>query len=1251
MKKEFTFQKLTPSTDINMDVYEQALEYVFSNNDVKNIAISGTYGAGKSSMIESYKKSNPDKKFIHISLAHFMEQNESGVNNESSRVMALEGKIINQLIHQIEPKKIPLTNFRIKKDIDRNAITKLAILVTVFIAITCFLCFKNTWENMIDKFSIEWLKTMLYFTTTTDIEFVLGAIALVIMGLAIYEIIILQQSMKMFKKLNVQGNEIEVFEESKDSYFDKYLNEVLYIFEHSGADGIIFEDIDRYNTNLIFEKLREINYLLNKRRSDISTDSSVKIIRFIYLLRDDIFDSKDRTKFFDFIIPIVPVVDASNAYDKFLEYFKKSNLLDLFDMDFLQDLSLYVDDMRVLKNICNEFVIYYERLKTSFTEKSNNKLLAMIAYKNLFPNDFGCLQMGTGYVYTLFDQKDKFKKNEINCLNAEIGKLEAENKRINAELCNDLDDLNAIYFTIKGRVRASGKEESEYKTRKDFVKALLNSNSISRYNTNYYSNGWEPINIDNEKRMMEENSEYIERKLRITQRSDNKVNKNKGKIDDFKLKMEKVEHAYLKNIITRENEDEIFSVNYINEINEEECFEEVKRSPYFKLIKYLIRNGYIDETYPDYMTYFYENSITAIDKTFLRSISDKIAKPYNYKLNNVPLVVSRMRVVDFKEEEALNINVLEELLTNPKRETQKLKNFMYSIWNVEPIDFVTQFLRESNKRKDFVREFNLYWTKACHWILTDDRFEVEEKRQYIATTLCVSSEETILEQDENEEIKQFIENDMEFLSINDLDLDKIEYGLELLDIKFESINFKSANDRLLKYVYENDMYYIDMEMTKNILLYFYNINDEKDFLNKNLSLIMSKQEQPLCQYVLENIDSYLKLLCSNTKEIDDTIDIVLYVLNSKEVSVENKKLYIERINTLIDYLFDVEDHQLWNYILKQGKTVKDIENVYDYYYLSENGMDDELINYINQFEEGLDFNKIDLDEQYGENAKVSLFYDIIKTNGIDNDKYKSIVCSFDDTCELLEETTLSPDKVDILINCNILEMNVENLMLVRDRYPSNVHSFIMRNISEYIELIDENVFISSELLYLLDKNIADDLKLKLLSFETQPLTIEGKNYTPAVEDYIVENLYNNEDIKYLVQWYPQNRIQMKNIILNKSIEEVEKLKEIKCIIHSELLFDLIKSNQIDDVDKEYILANQIKLGLDIEVVKSVFEHLHMIEYLDLLDGKRPKINATLSNENLLNALLERKWFSSYELDKEDEDYFQTYGKRKGVIIG
>lgn len=54
-----------------MEGYEEAFEYVFNNTDVKDVATTGYYSSGKSSLFEYYKKRHSDKKLMHISLAQF----------------------------------------------------------------------------------------------------------------------------------------------------------------------------------------------------------------------------------------------------------------------------------------------------------------------------------------------------------------------------------------------------------------------------------------------------------------------------------------------------------------------------------------------------------------------------------------------------------------------------------------------------------------------------------------------------------------------------------------------------------------------------------------------------------------------------------------------------------------------------------------------------------------------------------------------------------------------------------------------------------------------------------------------------------------------------------------------------------------------------------------------------------------------------------------------------------------------------
>jgi len=56
--KTYSFQKLTPVSDADISVYREAIDFVFDNLDVKNVAISGAYSAGKSSILESYKISH-----------------------------------------------------------------------------------------------------------------------------------------------------------------------------------------------------------------------------------------------------------------------------------------------------------------------------------------------------------------------------------------------------------------------------------------------------------------------------------------------------------------------------------------------------------------------------------------------------------------------------------------------------------------------------------------------------------------------------------------------------------------------------------------------------------------------------------------------------------------------------------------------------------------------------------------------------------------------------------------------------------------------------------------------------------------------------------------------------------------------------------------------------------------------------------------------------------------------------------------
>lgn len=126
--EKYNFKKLTPNKNLeNITTYQEAIDFALSEDDIRNIAITGIYGSGKSSIIETYKIKSK-RKFIHISLAHYQDiDNGSYPKQEaknSSKNKILEGKILNQLLHQIKSTNIPQTIFKVK-----NIVSKIKMIL------------------------------------------------------------------------------------------------------------------------------------------------------------------------------------------------------------------------------------------------------------------------------------------------------------------------------------------------------------------------------------------------------------------------------------------------------------------------------------------------------------------------------------------------------------------------------------------------------------------------------------------------------------------------------------------------------------------------------------------------------------------------------------------------------------------------------------------------------------------------------------------------------------------------------------------------------------------------------------------------------------------------------------------------------------------------------------------------------------------------------------------------------------------
>ena len=89
-KKGSSYSDLLPIDSIqNNAEYIRALSWAFKNKRIKNIALTGPYGAGKSSIIESFLKHNwrVRRKALRISMASFEENNsENGTQTTNRKI-------------------------------------------------------------------------------------------------------------------------------------------------------------------------------------------------------------------------------------------------------------------------------------------------------------------------------------------------------------------------------------------------------------------------------------------------------------------------------------------------------------------------------------------------------------------------------------------------------------------------------------------------------------------------------------------------------------------------------------------------------------------------------------------------------------------------------------------------------------------------------------------------------------------------------------------------------------------------------------------------------------------------------------------------------------------------------------------------------------------------------------------------------------------------------------------------------------
>lgn len=1193
-KRLYEFQKLTPYEKADMEGYDQSLNFVFQkgNEDLRNIAITGNFGSGKSSVIRSYAENHKDLSFIYVSLAHF--EGVSGETDKENYDVNIEEKIINHLVQQIPLKNVPDSGYRIKRTFNKWGGIWLATRIAVLF---CIMAYLNSWTTMHELQNSEiwsWITGSIATASILCIGFA-DTVSL------IYSIVKSLNTRKKIKSLKLQNGTLEFSDQSEKSYFDQHLDEILYLLSEAKVDAIVFEDIDRFEEIdlKVLEHLRELCTLSNDRIRNI--DAKRKPIRFIYLIGDHVFEQHtDRTKFFDYMIPVIPVVDASNSYAKMREFFEKSGDYEKLSDRFIRGLCLYLDDLRTIKNIVNEFQIYNSKL--SRTAKDSNQLLALIVYKNIYPDDFSDLQQGRGYLYGVLSKKTSISEMEIKRVETEIDELKKKLESIDKETLISAAELEAV-----------NKERQNYPNRfKD-----------------YSYNEWI-------------NRVYQIRSESIKARSDNDSQKIRASIVEKQKVLTHIRNRHLSDLINDSNEAIVFGYKKINDKVAEDTSLRDKNDN--QLVEFFIKNGFIDETtYRDYIALFYEKGMSYKDKDFLIAVNSHNGKPFDYEIQDLDLVIENLDSDDFIQPESRNFSISDYLLEHNMDEY--VQKFVFQLQENTDYEYIAQYLRVTKNKLSFIKALNKFWTGAMVALVSNDNqvMTLEEIQDYLVCSLAHIGTDALKVQNQDDLITLYITDKFADASCGAADCDAIGDSLITLGVKFADIDKQLKSDDLRGAVYVRDLYILNRNNVESILKSEYELSSEK-IKDRELTAVFSDSEQALAGYVDKNISEFITGIVVENSEIHDDLDVAVGVLNNEKISGELKEQYISLLSESFESLEGIEEGQ-WQTILMHDKVICNSGEILRFF--KKYGLTDELVEFINKNDD-IDY------ASYEDEGTLKKFFDAsVKNKNLNNDRYREIVQQIGNQLVSFNIPGLGDEKLIVLVEENLIPMNLSNLQFIRQNYPNEISIFVEGDVNGYLGLIQGNNLMPNEVLLLIGNQRIDvESRQKLAAQMPTPISLNGRDYDDEMIIYILSKKYDANDMPYLIEKYRDFSTDVQEAVYKKLNGQIAVIKNNISVIASdkELLWRIFEDKNISVSEKSNLIDLLITKGSDVDL-QFLLQKMGFSNMTKLVSGdtsRLPQIKNGAEEKAILSVLKKHGYVENYNVD-DDGDTIKV--ERKKTLFG
>ncbi|MDN4504030.1 hypothetical protein QX776_16575 [Alteromonadaceae bacterium BrNp21-10] len=1188
-KLDKRFQHLGPiDHEDKSGIYMDVLSRCIATRSIKNLAISGPYAAGKSSIINRYinqvapnSSIKPDK-ILTISLSDFDETKRE--DKSKVKLEDLELRILQQILYTVNGADLPHSRFTRIVNPKRSIIVPVLFLIwslisVFFVSAPEFLLFYKPWS-------------LGFFTTV-------GLVCLwsicTIQGLEWFYYFFKSHS---FGKISIKNLEFERKSDDHNSVLSKYSDEILYFFDEQPYEIVIFEDLDRFCTSAIFSKLHEVNKLLNNNKG------INRRILFIYALKDSMFVNNDRTKFFDFILPVVQVTGTANSEDTFID--RNNDLEKKYQLEkrFLRNIAQFVTEPRIIHNTFNEYVIYKAAINSNNIDPQ--ELFAVVLYKNLFVHDFEELLCGSGSLYELINNVEKYRIKRIETIEGELADLElrlanAEKESVTSEkeLVNiyigELLRNNIAQVNMSGAWHHIKNIETVFELMKCLPKQRKNTTCISLENRQYN----QELSLNDLEEHFNPGRTIDKRLLDVQDKNERNLKELHERISVLHKDLEKTHRQRLSELCKESSivNDKIDTLSK-NDIPWQQI----------ALVKYLIREGYLNENYSLYTTIFNNKEHwTQNDQAFYLNVQNEKEVKFDAPVDNSDEVIERLADYNFETAFIFNVALLDYILKENIRSPKAL-SLIEAIKNTYASSgkkFINHYLINGANTAALAKQLLKTWPPYLAKVF--DGSPVGSEAKWLIGCLQLSD---ISEIENHDLLFDTLENNPDVFITDDEDEASIN-AINIIDefnLNVKKLQSLTSTPKLLRRIINLARFSINFENIEFTLKHFSSCKSH-DILVRSYNAIMESDLDELKNRVVTEIDDYItQVMLATPQNTHESEQAIIEICNNPAVSEKLLESVVNQQSHVFENLNAIKKGQ--TFFFKYRKVSPSwplLETFYD----SKQVPIEEFIDFINQ-KDAVSRLASSSTEKEQEKFPVGegLINFLLNEEELDTPIYNQLI-SFCVTQKIDIWPDISEEKKEVILELQKINLNPETFKGVQDN-PRLLAKLIVNEPQSYLRLIDELDPISA----------ADISEIAIISTNE------------ALNKEIANKIQNHDFTEYTCHVDDLARIYR---LLPPEDMSLDFIEGFLSACSTQGIVKELFSRLLEIQGEQKYIQSIVRLGeqLTRNKIRNALLTLPEGDYKNLTNNsKKPKFICNSINESLLNLLVEKGVLEDFAFEGE-----------------